>query len=438
MRLKKINFDNNHRIFPNAEIELTPKDIVDSSSNYTTIIIGCNGTGKSRLLGNIIDTLIFKKKLESSSKISLLKDQVIYDSVDSSEKIIKKILAVTNIANDKFPFPRSNNPSSQNRYHYLGLKSASNNIFLYGAKSKLLTNLLRCTSDVKKSKSASKFLAEISIDTEIAYEVVAGSNYKAMKSSEINSDKKYTNSKLRELAAKKDLWPLIEEMIKKSSHSIALKSTKSDDGAKFNNDLAIKLIEAKVISPKNIILRRKTGVEYAELSSGEQNLIQTMLSIIAIVEDDSLIAIDEPEVSLHPNWQMCFLKRLDEALNDYSGCHIIIATHSHFILSNLSIQNGSVVVLEKNIGEKTDATLLEDDCYGWPAEQILYRAFGVTGFANKYIDQDLRTIIKSIKNRTVDSDMKNAYARISKFNITKENPIWPIIEKARNIIKNEN
>lgn len=61
----------------------------------------------------------------------------------------------------------------------------------------------------------------------------------------------------------------------------------------------------------------KNGKQIAseEMSSGEFAMLSMVLSISTAASDShTLILIDEPELSLHPNWQMTIIDNLDRAL----------------------------------------------------------------------------------------------------------------------------
>lgn len=77
----------------------------------------------------------------------------------------------------------------------------------------------------------------------------------------------------------------------------------------------------------------------ARRSSGEQCLFLLFLGIISSIEDDALICIDEPEISLHPQWQEKFVDILKDSFSSYHGCHFLIATHSPLIVSDIASSN---------------------------------------------------------------------------------------------------
>lgn len=73
------------------------------------------------------------------------------------------------------------------------------------------------------------------------------------------------------------------------------------------------------------------GLNY--LSSGEKNDIVMFFNLIFNTRDNSIILIDEPEISLHINWQLDYIKNINKALYNKS-CQVIISTHSPEIISN--------------------------------------------------------------------------------------------------------
>ena len=86
----------------------------------------------------------------------------------------------------------------------------------------------------------------------------------------------------------------------------------------------------------------------AARSSGEQCLFLLFLGIISSIEDNSLICIDEPEISLHPSWQQRFVEILHKAFRQYKGCHFVIATHSPLIVSDIAVKNCEILDMGTN------------------------------------------------------------------------------------------
>jgi len=67
------------------------------------------------------------------------------------------------------------------------------------------------------------------------------------------------------------------------------------------------------------------------LSSGEQHVVMLLYELLFKVEPDSLILIDEPELSLHVVWQQHFIHDLQDIIR-LAGFDVLIATHSPQII----------------------------------------------------------------------------------------------------------
>ena len=78
--------------------------------------------------------------------------------------------------------------------------------------------------------------------------------------------------------------------------------------------------DAKTISP-------------TDLSSGEQHELVLLYELLFKVEPNSLVLIDEPELSLHVGWQSQFLKDLQE-ITELADLDILLATHSPDIIQD--------------------------------------------------------------------------------------------------------
>lgn len=94
---------------------------------------------------------------------------------------------------------------------------------------------------------------------------------------------------------------------------------------------------------KNIRLSRERGLiaigprdldlALDELSSGEQHEIVLLYELLFKVTSNTLVLIDEPELSLHMTWQKSFLPEL-LSISREIGFSSILATHSPFIVGD--------------------------------------------------------------------------------------------------------
>ena len=109
-------------------------------------------------------------------------------------------------------------------------------------------------------------------------------------------------------------------------------------------NLLLKNINAKFIN-KEIVVSRARGLTVktpssdelpiSALSSGEQHEIVLMYDLLFKIKPNTLVMIDEPELSLHVNWQERFLSDLSEVIK-VAGFDALIATHSPYIISDKS------------------------------------------------------------------------------------------------------
>jgi predicted ATP-binding protein involved in virulence len=79
------------------------------------------------------------------------------------------------------------------------------------------------------------------------------------------------------------------------------------------------------------ITKAKDIISPSQLSSGEQHELVMIFELLFKVPPNSLILIDEPEISLHILWQQQFLKDLQE-ITTLGKFDVLIATHSPEII----------------------------------------------------------------------------------------------------------
>jgi predicted ATP-binding protein involved in virulence len=105
----------------------------------------------------------------------------------------------------------------------------------------------------------------------------------------------------------------------------------------FLNVLNNKRFSYKKISihpKKGFVFKNDNGkpLEVTELSSGEQHEIVLFYELLFKVPENSLVLIDEPEISLHVVWQKEFLTDLEDIVK-IRNFDILLATHSPSIIN---------------------------------------------------------------------------------------------------------
>lgn len=108
-------------------------------------------------------------------------------------------------------------------------------------------------------------------------------------------------------------------------------------------------------STKKTILFQKNGIDISidDLSSGEKQIVYRGCFMLQDVNATrgAFVFIDEPEISLHPKWQMKIMEYYKRIFTDESGkqtSQIFAVTHSPFIIHNDNRHNDKVIVLSRD------------------------------------------------------------------------------------------
>ncbi|MCF8308672.1 MAG: ATP-binding protein [Bacteroidales bacterium] len=116
------------------------------------------------------------------------------------------------------------------------------------------------------------------------------------------------------------------------------------------------------------------------LSSGEKQIV--FRGGFLLKDQNSLneefILIDEPEISLHPTWQLKilqFYKNLFTDIHNNQKSQLFIATHSPFIVHNIEAKD-TVIILEKN-DDGTIKQKSKNQFFDWKPEVGIKKAFNI-------------------------------------------------------------
>jgi ABC-type multidrug transport system ATPase subunit len=96
------------------------------------------------------------------------------------------------------------------------------------------------------------------------------------------------------------------------------------------------------------LLSYEDKIDFFGLSSGEQKRLSLYIEIIDsyFFSESKILILDEPDTFLHPQWNKIFINDLLKVLpRECEKKHLIITSHSPFILSDLPKEN--VIFLEK-------------------------------------------------------------------------------------------
>lgn len=432
---------------------LVSDDYIPQGNTYT-IIVGSNGTGKSRILKRIVNCIKNIKKIkqkipnnysrhldienkqgcfsyfgpssESCSILSKSKDSLNITNCDES------VIAVTTTPFDKFPVEYKGGNlyrySDEEKYKYIGLKQSKNSF----SQTNLLNLLLRTFLKIPSL-----------IDDEKTFDMLGLKNHiHFFLKSKISEPYIYTGEKNKTTVdiTKLKITNAIEAKKYISSNKISEKSfinkltqgnqsilaNIADQNISIHEIMIAYFVSCKwlngIIDPRekelptkeltllldigiinvseiNFVNSQNSIINEKSLSSGQKCLILTILNIAGVISDDCVICIDEPEISLHPKWQKEYIGTLIKLFSTYKRCHFIVATHSPLIVSEISEKNCFILNMED-----CDAHRAEDN-KKMSSDFQLAEVFGVTGNNNEYLNRLTVSLLSSLsRNGTLDRD----------------------------------
>lgn len=166
-------------------------------------------------------------------------------------------------------------------------------------------------------------------------------------------------------------------------------------------DLDVELIGLSKDEDTIPIFRNIEGKEFdiSGLSSGEKQLFLRALSLKFLNVNNSIILIDEPEISLHPRWQR---KIINVYENIGENNQLIIATHSPHIIGNVKKEQLRVLKRDKE-GIKVMNSEELDETYGRTVESILMEIMGIINTRNEETAEKIETLRNLVREDKYES-----------------------------------
>jgi len=158
---------------------------------------------------------------------------------------------------------------------------------------------------------------------------------------------------------------------------------------------------------KNIFFTNSLNhkVKIDNLSTGERELLNKILMFFISDIRDTIILIDEPEISLHPSWQNRVVKLYQNIAEKFNN-QIVIATHSPNIIA--STPKESLRVLVKENGKIVVKNL---NSYGMNINQVLTSVMGIENLRDIEVEKQIDKIREYIfENRLYSNEFKKEFA----------------------------
>lgn len=154
------------------------------------------------------------------------------------------------------------------------------------------------------------------------------------------------------------------------------------------------------------------AIDIRRASSGQQQMLCSIFGLAAAIDDHTIVLIDEPELSLHPRWQMHFFKYLASILDSVNGCHVIIATHSPLLAQAAALHNVQVITMgDESILVKSK---LSSRATGNSVEKMLVEIFDTPIPDSLHISKEIFGLITKAEAGTI-LDKMDSLEQIKKY-----------------------
>jgi len=273
------------------------------------VLVGKNGSGKSQTLLALSEYFIGKQISTNEFNIEVI----------SHPNFISNLMAVTyNIYEDFYISKARDNISIE--YKYLGFRDIDNNF------NKDIPTLEAFNSFTKiYEKDRNNFAHAIQLN-DISYrnKVIEFLNH-AFECDGIGF--KFINENYQ---------PYIDQEFELIENYIVLRE--EEEVENFVKDIDFNDFELKLYFINN------SQIIY--LSSGQQMFVNLVINLLSLIKTNSLILIDEPENTLHPNLEIDFMRILKDILEEFDS-FAIIATHSSIIVREIPSEYVRVINIDE-------------------------------------------------------------------------------------------
>ena len=408
-----------------------------------SVLIGTNGVGKSMLMKEIVDFFVdlhayVNNSVQRVSSANKGRLRGIGYHIDGAECVVvrhgkgylttidKHVRPVRDLrlpsivachfgAFDKFPTQKVNG-TAQTRYDvacykYVGAH-VNGSIISSSAIAFRLLFALNERMDDRQRENIRSILDFIGYDhrVSLSYTMVMKSRKDgtAQKTIRQRVDKDYANLGEKERNEKSTQLDNFYKKKTSTGNNQFTYDIEFDDATDTGNAMdelqyIYKLKQCDLVNNNVNVIFHKHGHDITsdDMSSGEFAMLSTVLSVTAAANDPhTLILLDEPELSLHPNWQMTLIDNLDRALKN-QACHLMIATHSHMLVSDLPMKRASVTQIEKTEDGGLESNTIAESTYGWSAEEVLLKVFKTATDRNRYFGERIGKLLEQMGNNTI-------------------------------------
>lgn len=408
-----------------SRITLSTKPQKSESKNWITVLSGENGTRKSLLL-RLITAAALDRPLPSSNHKRKIEARL------ADSEFASHVFAISGTYSDRFPqvvgvpISRPLSGFDLDKFSYFGPRYAGN----VAGKSRIATCLLISILEnpilsSEREDSVGAVLKCLGYTTRVRALVVPRNDLK--RSGKVSQLIRNHVVKTIGYVSRSDsnsarqLLEFLENLVQQDDIASAVSNTLQYRDIVL--DLAVEGLSATE-QQAQLIPFLKTGllvvsqfeferlsiegqdqhdnVSVEDLSSGQLQLLNNLLNLALNVKDDSLILIDEPENSLHPEWRREYISVLRQSIDCVKRCHVVLATHSPLVASGVKRGEGSLIGLKRDAQDDSLKVSPSETVHGWLPSAVLEERFDMPSVRAPELTSAVETALKLLKSPNVD------------------------------------
>ena len=438
--------------YDGRNIDFVTENFESDKQNKFTIVVGKNGTGKSRFLRAIIENFVDIKDADIQRSATIRSPWQRPELHISSNPTPSQIIAVSTSPFDRFPIQDRlsvhRNVEEHENYQYLGLRGLGSNNLSLSFMSRTLWALIKAvSSDNTRGQTIQTVLGYLgysgfiearfvcALSRNRLEEILTASNPldDLSRFRSINSDRFISNLRRMEPSeARECLESISYWYISRSKPRLDIRIDASGvvdvEGLGEFNESLLPLFKLGFFQLRDVGLKKQNHdhlIRINDASSGEQCVVMALLGIASHIQDGALVCIDEPEICLHPEWQERYIELLMTTFGQFYGCHFVIATHSPQIIAQLKDENCFVLDLESGI------TTVASNFNGRSIDFQLARVFKAPGFKNEYLSRvifDALRVIGSGEQLSADKATEVRTLLPLKSVLNEDDPVKALME----------
>ena len=317
-KIRKIRFQN-HPILKNLELDFCD---INGNAVDTVIIAGENGTGKSTILDVLYKMALYAADCEFTVELE-----------NETSRLTLRYYFKTRDNGNRYLYVRDGkgldyiviSDNVKNRYKFNGLFSDVDINF----KSESISNVtsLELDTSTRSKRSNQNLPNEIK---QLLIDIQALDDADVSRACRDNRDKPMNALKINER------MPRFTNAFNKMFSALSYSRVENRHGHK------------EILFEKN-----GTPISIDQLSSGEKQIVYRGCFLLKDVNamNGAFVFIDEPEISLHPNWQEKIMDYYKGIFTDTDGkqtSQIFAVTHSPFVIHNDNRRNDKVIILTRD------------------------------------------------------------------------------------------